>query len=139
MDVEYIHNSMTNITPNKKQIERIEKVRNHYKRLIVVLMDNCEDSRERTNAITTLETALMWTIKSIVMEEVRSKKVSKDGVKKNDIESKSFIGELSKALNTYNEYKVDDILNKSFIGELTDILNAYNVDRMLNIYHKGDA
>ncbi|MDD5589391.1 MAG: hypothetical protein PHP92_05025 [Candidatus Nanoarchaeia archaeon] len=59
--------SMTNITPNKEQIERIENVRANYKDIVDTLYQNCKESRELNIAITNLETSLMWAVKSIIL------------------------------------------------------------------------
>lgn len=60
--------SLTNITPDREQIERIEAVREQAKELAVVICAYCPDSRERSLAATHLEDAVMWAVKSIVTE-----------------------------------------------------------------------
>lgn len=60
--------SVTNHSPSEDQIKRIELVREKIKELGEVLFTNCPQSRERSIAITELETCTMWATKSIVLE-----------------------------------------------------------------------
>lgn len=62
------HFNMTNQPPTPERIERIERVREHYKRLATIVYLNCPESRERALALTGLEEALMWTVASIARE-----------------------------------------------------------------------
>lgn len=68
MDLEKLLKSMTNITPNQEQIERIENLRASYKDVANSLFRYCKNSRELSIAITNLEDSLMWAVKSIVLE-----------------------------------------------------------------------
>jgi hypothetical protein len=60
---------MTNQTPSKEKIERIEEVRKVYKKVAAAMVLNCGPGREFETSVTMLETALMWAIKSIILEE----------------------------------------------------------------------
>jgi len=59
--------SLTNQTPSADGIERIEHVRDWAKKLGFVIVDNCQDNRERSLALTHLEDCVMWAVKSIVL------------------------------------------------------------------------
>lgn len=61
--------SMTNVTPTPDGIARIERVREVGKKLAAVVVYNCPLSREQSLALTHLEDAIMWAVKSIVLEE----------------------------------------------------------------------
>lgn len=60
--------SLTNITPNADQVERIEEIRLSAKSMLGWIMGGCPLSRERSLALTHLEDMTMWAVKSIVME-----------------------------------------------------------------------
>lgn len=62
------HHNMTNQTPDEQQIERIERLREHYKQAASMIYVNCPKSRERSLALTDLEESLMWAVGSIVRE-----------------------------------------------------------------------
>lgn len=68
MDVDKLIKGMTNQTPKKEQLERIENVRESYKNVIYMLNGNCKDSRYLLIAITELQSSLHWAVKSIVLE-----------------------------------------------------------------------
>lgn len=68
MDKDKILKSMTNIKPSDSQIQRIENIRDEYKKVVDSLIQNCKESRELMLAITELEGSLMWAVKSIVLE-----------------------------------------------------------------------
>lgn len=68
MDFTKLERSMTNIKPNDDQIQRIEKLRESFKKAGESLFENCNQSREMSLAITKLEESLMWATKSIVLE-----------------------------------------------------------------------
>lgn len=59
--------SMTNITPSDDQIEAIEEIREYYKEVVIEIFALIPQSRERSIALTELETSLMWAVKAIVM------------------------------------------------------------------------
>jgi len=65
-----LERSMTNHTPSADGIERIEKVREAAKDLGAVIIGDCPDSRERSLALTHLEDAVMWAVKSVVLTGV---------------------------------------------------------------------
>lgn len=64
-----IEHSLTNQTPDREQIERIEALRESAKQLGTVIAAYCHDSRERSLAVTHLEETVMWAVKGIVLEE----------------------------------------------------------------------
>lgn len=66
--LEQLLRSLTNITPSNEQVDRIEDVRNVAKGLGAAIITACPDSRERSLALTHLEDAAMWAVKSIVLE-----------------------------------------------------------------------
>jgi hypothetical protein len=63
-----LEDSMTNHTPSKEQLDRIEDLRDQARALAWELAANCPESRERSLAATHLEECLMWAVKSIVLE-----------------------------------------------------------------------
>jgi tetrahydromethanopterin S-methyltransferase subunit B len=69
MDLNSIIISMTNKTPCQEKIERIEQVRDKYKKAAAAMVLNCCPGREFEVSVQMLETALMWAIKSIILEE----------------------------------------------------------------------
>lgn len=64
-----VSRSLTNVTPNTDQINRIERLREVAKDLAACVVWNCPMSREQSLALTHLEDAVMWAVKSIVLEE----------------------------------------------------------------------
>lgn len=64
-----VERSMTNITPTAQQIKRIEKLRGAFKLTAQDLIEVTPVSREQSLALTHLEDAVMWAVKSIVLEE----------------------------------------------------------------------
>jgi hypothetical protein len=60
--------SLTNITPTAGQVDRIEQLRDKAKMLGTAMIQSCPDSRERSLGLTHLEDAVMWAVKSIVVE-----------------------------------------------------------------------
>lgn len=66
---EQLQRSLTNITPNEDQIKRIEGIRAAAKVLGLDICRDAPDTRERSLALTHLEDAAMWAVKSIVLEE----------------------------------------------------------------------
>lgn len=60
--------SLTNVSPSPEQIQRIENVREVAKTFGLEIIGNCVNSRERSLALTHLEDAAMWAVKSIVLE-----------------------------------------------------------------------
>jgi len=65
--IDNIINSMTNITPDKEQIEKIEKLRDNYKQLALLIFDSCLNTRESREGIKRLEESLMWCVKAIIL------------------------------------------------------------------------
>ena len=63
-----LERSLTNQPPNAEQIGRIEALREDAKTLGRFIIEACPDSRERSLALTHLEDATMWAVKSIVLE-----------------------------------------------------------------------
>jgi hypothetical protein len=63
-----LERSLTNITPDVEQVGRIEALREDAKTLGRFIIEACPDSRERSLALTHLEDAVMWAVKSIVLE-----------------------------------------------------------------------
>jgi hypothetical protein len=66
--LESLKRSLTNITPGQEQIERIEALRAVAIELGQSIIDSCPESRERSLGLTHLEDAVMWSVKSIVLE-----------------------------------------------------------------------
>jgi len=64
-----LDNSLTNHTPDREQIERIEAIRDAGKDMAKVIASYCPDSRERSLAATHLEETVMWAVKCIVLED----------------------------------------------------------------------
>lgn len=60
--------SLTNVTPTQEQVERIEHIRAAAKVLGLEMCKLAPDSRARSLALTHLEDATMWAVKSIVLE-----------------------------------------------------------------------
>lgn len=60
--------NMTLQPVDEAQGERIETVRNAYKRAVGIIYQNCPWSRERAVAITNLEDSLMWAVAAIARE-----------------------------------------------------------------------
>ncbi|HEY7043362.1 MAG TPA: hypothetical protein VH419_06815 [Nocardioidaceae bacterium] len=60
--------SLTNITPTAGQVDRIELLRDKAKMFGQAVIESCPDSRERSLALTHLEAAVMWAVKSIMVE-----------------------------------------------------------------------
>lgn len=67
--LERIERSLTNVAPTADGIKRIEYVREAGKRLAGAIVYNSPASREQSLALTHLENAIMWCVKSIVLEE----------------------------------------------------------------------
>lgn len=63
-----LERSLTNISPDAEQVERIEALRGDAKKLGRFIIEACPDTRERSLALTHLEDATMWAVKSIVLE-----------------------------------------------------------------------
>jgi phytoene dehydrogenase-like protein len=63
------HFNMTNQPPDQHQIDRIERLREHYKQAASMIYVNCPKSRERSLALTGLEESLMWAVASIAREK----------------------------------------------------------------------
>lgn len=65
---QYFEKSFTNITPKSDQIERIEWLRRVFKDTMADILENVPAGRCRSIALTHLETALMYSVKEIVLE-----------------------------------------------------------------------
>lgn len=63
-----LERSLTNHTPNNRQIARIEELREHAKTLGRLVILGCPDTRERSLALTHIEDATMWAVKAIILE-----------------------------------------------------------------------
>ena len=61
--------SLTNQPPTEEQIRRIESIRQVAREFGSWIVDSCEDTRERSLALTHLEETVMWAVKAIVLEE----------------------------------------------------------------------
>lgn len=61
--------SLTNQPPSPVQIHRIELLRGVGKDLGNAIVELCPLSREQSLALTHLEDAIMWAVKSIVLEQ----------------------------------------------------------------------
>ena len=59
---------MTNQPPTDERIDRIERVREEFRKLSSMIYVNCPESRERALALTGLEQSLMWAVASIARE-----------------------------------------------------------------------
>jgi hypothetical protein len=65
--LEKINRSLTNITPNEEQIERIESLRRTARGMAASIVANVPVSREQSLAVTKLEETLMWAVKGILV------------------------------------------------------------------------
>lgn len=66
-----IQKSLTNITPRQNAINRIENIRDKFKKLVVDICYNSPEGREQDIGIQKLEESLMWIIKGIVLNDNR--------------------------------------------------------------------
>lgn len=64
-----LERSLTNVTPNAGQVDRIERMRGAAKSLGQMIIATAPSSPNRTHAIRQLEDAVMWAVKAIVLEE----------------------------------------------------------------------
>ena len=55
--------------PSDAGLATITKLREEFSRLYEVIAESCPTSRERSVALTELETAAMWAIKSVVCND----------------------------------------------------------------------
>lgn len=71
MDIkkENLDNIFDNHTPPPVQIEKIEDIRGKAKEFAATIIDNCPDSREKSLALTHVQTAMMWANASIAINE----------------------------------------------------------------------
>jgi len=63
-----IQESMTNHTPNQNAINRIERIRQGYKSLVVDIIYNSHENEQQKEGIKKLEESLMWVVKGIVLD-----------------------------------------------------------------------
>lgn len=68
MNLKETTRSMSNVKPNERQIDRIEVIRDCYKRCAIGLKMCCNDSDYLEEANKQLQDSLMWAVKSIVLE-----------------------------------------------------------------------
>ena len=68
VEIARVHRSLTNVTPSPGGIERIEHLRRLARELASGIVLNTPPCRERSLALTHLEDAVMWAVKSIVLE-----------------------------------------------------------------------
>lgn len=61
--------SLTNQTPSAGQVERIEALRDEAFQFGEAIMRLCPSSANRTHAIRQLEDSLMWSVKSILLDD----------------------------------------------------------------------
>ena len=59
--------SLTHHKPGPDAIKSVERLRTAAKEFAVTVMRECPQSRERSIAVTELETAVMWAVKSVVI------------------------------------------------------------------------
>lgn len=58
--------------PSNEGLEKIQKIRQAYSDLHMFLLETCPASRERSVALTDLETSAMWAIKAVVINDPQS-------------------------------------------------------------------
>jgi len=63
-----IERSLTNVTPTMEGIRKIERIRDLGKLLGGAIVADCPLSREQSLALTHVEEAVMWAVKSIVLD-----------------------------------------------------------------------
>lgn len=68
-DLEKLKNSFTYHSPKDDQAERYRIIRDEAATLALKILECCPQSRERSLAITQLETAVMWANKAIACNE----------------------------------------------------------------------
>jgi len=66
---EIIENNFTYHSPKGNQPERYEELRNKAKELAYLIESNCQNSREKSLAMTNLENSIMWANASIARNE----------------------------------------------------------------------
>jgi hypothetical protein len=68
-ELDLLIRSLTNISPDEGQIDRIEKLRDYAKVYAGAIVALTPPGRERSIAKTKLEESLMWGVKAIALEE----------------------------------------------------------------------
>ena len=68
-DVAEIHNRFTYHKPSGNQAERYEQLRAEARRLAILITELCPHSRERSVALTELQSTIMWANASIAINE----------------------------------------------------------------------
>jgi hypothetical protein len=58
--------------PSEDGLARITAIREAYSTIERIIRDNCPDSRQKSVAITELETSAMWAIKAVVFNDPHS-------------------------------------------------------------------
>lgn len=64
-----IENNFTYHSPKEGQPEKYTQIREKAKELAYLIVEECPDSREKSVAITNLETSVMWANASIARNE----------------------------------------------------------------------
>lgn len=67
-----IRKTFAHHAPSRVAIERIAEIRRGYSRMADLIELGCPASRERSVALTELETSAMWAIKAIVINDAGS-------------------------------------------------------------------
>jgi flavin reductase (DIM6/NTAB) family NADH-FMN oxidoreductase RutF len=67
--IEELNESFTNKSPNEEQIQKIESIRESYKKTGGAILKNCPNSHNLSIAITALEESLHRAIKSIILKK----------------------------------------------------------------------
>jgi hypothetical protein len=67
--IDRLARSLTNISPTDEQVARIERMRARARSLGETIILCCPSSANRTHAIRQLEDALMWAVKSILLDD----------------------------------------------------------------------
>jgi hypothetical protein len=67
--LEQVHNRFTYHPPTGNQAERYEQLRSEARRLALLIVELCPHSRERSLALTELQSCVMWSNASIALNE----------------------------------------------------------------------
>ena len=70
--IDELNLSLTNHTPGPDAIAQIERIRDAAKALGTAILRECPPSRERSVALTEMETAVMWAVKSVALPRQES-------------------------------------------------------------------
>lgn len=69
VDLERLLHNMTNQSLSDRAVNRVESLRSKFKTLGAYMLECCPPSRERSEALTQLEGALMWAVASIARNQ----------------------------------------------------------------------